>query len=151
MDRQALVALIVAAASSSALAQTVPEQVPVRRPDGSVVYPNTSGTVNAPEAVPALRPDGSVVHPNAAGIQPNAPEAVPVRRPDGSVVYPAAPDTRKRPPSVTSGESVYRAEERERTRQEAQRSASERVDQSRREREAASTSPARQIVPKAAQ
>jgi hypothetical protein len=147
MERQALVALIVAAATSAAFAQPAPEQVPVRRPDGSIVHPDTSGAAKAPEVVPAMRPDGSVVHPSAAGITPNVPEAAPVRRPDGSVVYPTAPDTRQRPPSVTSGESVYRAEERERMREEAQRAADDRVERSRREREAAATSPARQIPP----
>jgi hypothetical protein len=140
-------ALLAAFAASAAIAQTVPEQVPVKRPDGTVVYPSAAGSRQSVEAVPATRPDGSVVPPNAAGIVPNAPEAAPVRRPDGTVVYPAAPDSDQRGPSPTAADSTYRAEERERMRQDAQRSAEERIDRSRRERDAAITNPARQIPP----
>jgi hypothetical protein len=140
-------ALVAAFAASGAIAQTVPEQVPVKRPDGTVIYPSAAGSRQSVEAVPAMRPDGTVVHPNAAGIVPNAPEAVPVRRPDGTVVYPVAPDSRQRGPS----DNTYRAEERERMRQEAQRAAEERVDNSRAEREAAAARPARQIPSPAGQ
>ena len=143
--RHALTALIAAIGTSAALAQTLPEQVPTRRPDGSIIHPDTAGSAKATEPASGTRPDGSLVHPNAAGITPNVPEAVPVRRPDGSVVYPAAPDTRQRGPSSSGADSLYRAEDRERTRQETQRAAEERIDRSRREREAASSSPARQI------
>src|SRR5262245_30708282 len=103
-------ALVAAFAASGAIAQTAPEQVPVKRPDGTVIYPSAAGTQQSTEAVPTVRPDGSVVHPNAAGITPNAPEAVPVRRPDGSIVYPAAPENRQRGPSATAADSTYRAE-----------------------------------------
>jgi len=143
-NRVSQAALVAAFAASAAIAQTGPEQVPVKRPDGTIVYPSAAGSRQSVEAVPATRPDGSVVHPNAAGIVPNAPEAVPVRRPDGSVVYPAAPDS-QRGPSSTAADSTYRAEERERMRQDAQRAAEERVDRSRAEREAAISTPARQI------
>jgi hypothetical protein len=140
-------ALVAALAASGAIAQTVPEQVPVRRPDGTIIYPSAVGSQQSGEVVPAMRPDGSVVRPNAAGIVPNAPEAVPVRRPDGSVIYPAAPESRQRAPSSTAADSAYRAEERERMRQDAQRSAEERIDRSRSERDAATTNPARQVPP----
>ena len=150
-NRISQAALVAAFAASGAIAQTIPEQVPVKRPDGTIIYPSAAGSRQSVEAVPAMRPDGSVVRPNAAGITPNAPEAVPVRRPDGTVVYPAAPDSRQRGPSSTAADSTYRAEERERMRQDAQRAAEERVDKSRAEREAATARPARQIPPPAGQ
>ena len=150
-NRLSQAALVAAFAASAAVAQTTPEQVPVKRPDGTIIYPSAAGSRQSVEAVPATRPDGSVVRPNAAGISPNAPEAVPVRRPDGTVVYPAAPDSRQRGPSSTAADSTYRAEELERRRQDAQRAAEERVDRSRAEREAAAARPARQIQPPAGQ
>jgi len=146
-NRISRAAFVAALATTGAIAQTVPEQVPVKRPDGTTIYPSAAGSRQSVEAVPAVRPDGSVVRPNAAGIVPSAPEAVPVRRPDGTVVYPAAPDSGQRGPSSTAADSTYRAEERERMRQDAQRSAEERVDRSRRERDAAVTTPARQLPP----
>jgi len=140
-------ALVAAFAASGAIAQTTPEQVPVKRPDGTVIYPSGAGSRQSTEMVPATRPDGSVVRPGTAGIVPYQQEAVPARRPDGSIVYPAAPDSRQRGPSSTPVDSTSRAEELERRRQAAQRSAEERVDQSRREREAAIANPARQVSP----
>jgi hypothetical protein len=144
-SRVSKVALAGAFAASAAFGQsTIPEQAPVKRPDGSVVYPATAGSVqSAPEPAAAMRPDGTVVRPNAAGIPGTGSDPVPVRRPDGTVVYPQAPV--QRAPSISTGDS--RADERERTRQQAQQAAEERIDQSRREREAASARPARQIPP----
>lgn len=144
-SRVSKVALAGAFAASAAFGQsTIPEQAPVKRPDGSVVYPATAGSVqSAPEPAAAMRPDGSVVRPNAAGIPGTVSDPVPVRRPDGTVVYPQAPV--QRAPSISAEDS--RADERERTRQQAQQAAEERIDQSRREREAASARPARQAPP----
>ena len=143
-------ALVAAFAASGAIAQTAPEQVPVKRPDGTIIYPSAAGARQSVEAVPAMRPDGSVVLPDAAGM-PTSREAVPARRPDGTILYPAAPDSRERAPASSAADSAFRAEQRERMRQEAQRSAEERVDQSRRERDAAITTPARQIPPSTGQ
>ena len=138
-------ALAGAFVASAAFGQTLPDQVPVKRPDGSIVHPATAGSVeSAPEPAAAMRPDGTVVRPNAAGITGTVSDPVPVRRPDGSVVYPQQAPV-QRAPSISTTDS--RAEERERMRQQAQQAAEERIDQSRREREAASTSPARQIAP----
>jgi hypothetical protein len=95
--RLGLAALIAAAVTTAAVAQTLPEQVPVKRPDGTVVYPSKEG--RDPALTPAAR------------------------------------------------EAAARAEERERMRQETQQSAEERIERSRREREAALTNPARQIPP----
>ena len=146
-NRISQAAFVAALAATGAIAQTVPEQVPVKRPDGTIIYPSAAGSRQSVEPVPAMRPDGSVVRPDAAGIMPNAPEAVPVRRPDGTIVYPAAPDSRQRGPSSSAADSTYQAEERERRRQDAQRTAEERVDKSRAEREAAAARPARQLPP----
>jgi len=144
-SRVSKVALAGALAASAAFGQTtMPDQAPVKRPDGSIVHPATAGSAqSAPEPAAAMRPDGTVVRPNAAGIPGTASDPVPVRRPDGTVVHPPAPV--QRAPSISAGDS--RADERERTRQQAQQAAEERIDQSRREREAASERPARQIGP----
>jgi hypothetical protein len=140
-SRVSKVALAGAFAASAAFGQMkVPEQAPVKRPDGSIVYPAAAGSVqSAPEPAAAMRPDGTVVRPNAAGIPGSAPDPVPVRRPDGTVVYPQPPV--QHAPSISAGDN--RADERERTRQQAQQAAEDRIDQSRREREAASERPAR--------
>jgi hypothetical protein len=139
------VALAGAFAASAAFGQTtIQEQAPVKRPDGSIVHPATAGSVqSAPEPAAAMRPDGTVVRPNAAGITGTVSDPVPVRRPDGTIVYPQPPV--QHAPSISTGDS--RAEERERTRQQAQQAAEERIDQSRRERDAASERPARQVAP----
>lgn len=144
-SRVSKVALAGAFAASAAFGQTtIQEQAPVKRPDGSIVHPATAGSVqSAPEPAAAMRPDGTVVRPNAAGITGTASDPVPVRRPDGTIVYPQPPV--QRAPSISTGDS--RAEERERTRQQAQQAAEERIDQSRRERDAASERPARQVAP----
>jgi hypothetical protein len=144
-SRVSKAALAGAFAASAAFGQMmVPEQVPVKRPDGSIVYPATAGSAqSAPEAAAAMRPDGTVVRPNAAGIPGSASDPVPVRRPDGTVVLPPPPV--QRAPSISTTDS--RADERESQRQQSHQAAEERIDQSRREREAASTSPARQIGP----
>jgi hypothetical protein len=143
-SRVSKVALAGAFAASAAVGQTVPDQVPVKRPDGSIIYPAAAGSVqSAPEPAAAMRPDGTVVRPNAAGITGTVSDPVPVKRPDGTVVHPQPPV--QRAPSISTGDS--RADERERTRQQAQQAAEERIDQSRREREAASANPARQIPP----
>jgi hypothetical protein len=143
-SRVSKVALAGACAASAAVGQTVPDQVPVKRPDGSIIYPAAAGSVqSAPEPAAAMRPDGTVVRPNAAGITGTVSDPVPVKRPDGTVVHPQPPV--QRAPSISTGDS--RADERERTRQQAQQAAEERIDQSRREREAASANPARQIPP----
>ena len=146
-SRVSKVALAGALAASAAFGQTtIPDQVPVKRPDGSIVHPATAGSAQAaPESASAMRPDGTVVRPNAAGITGKASDPVPVKRPDGTVVHPQP--TVQRAPSVSAGDSTSRAEERERMRQQAQQAAEERIDQSRREREAASERPARQIGP----
>ena len=144
-SRLSKAALAGAFAASAAFGQMmVPEQAPVKRPDGSVVHPATAGSVqSAPEPAAAMRPDGTVVRPNAAGITGTVSDPVPVRRPDGTVVHPQVPV--ERTPSISTTDS--RADERERMRQQTQQSAEERIDQSRREREAASERPARQIAP----
>jgi hypothetical protein len=144
-SRVSKVALAGAFAASAAFGQpTIQEQAPVKRPDGSIVHPATAGSVqSAPEPAAAMRPDGTVVRPNAAGITGTVSDPVPVRRPDGTIVYPQPPV--QRAPSISTGDS--RAEERERTRQQAQQAAEERIDQSRRERDAASERPARQVAP----
>jgi hypothetical protein len=142
--------LIAALATSAAVAQTAPEQVPVRRPDGTIIYPATvGGTDGGKEQGTAIRPDGSIVRPNAAGASRVAPDPVPVRRPDGTVVHPVPPSGRA--PAVSAGDSMNRAEERERIRQEAQGAAERRIEQSRREREAAGTLPGRQVAPTSGQ
>ena len=142
----ARVALAGAFAASAAIAQTVPEQVPAKRPDGSVVHPDAAGS-GAAEQGSALRPDGSVVRPDAAGITRTAPDPITVRRPDGTVVH-SRPDVQ---PPRSSPATDARAEERERMRQQAQQAAEERIERSRREREAAGSSPARQVAPTSGQ
>jgi hypothetical protein len=147
-SRVSKVALAGAFAASAVFGQTVPDQVPMKRPDGTIIHPAAAGSVQtAPEPAAAVRPDGTVVRPNAAGITGTASDPVPVKRPDGTVVYPQPPV--QRAPSISAGDS--RSEERERMRQQAQQAAEERIDQSRREREAAVTSPARQIAPTSGQ
>jgi hypothetical protein len=137
-------ALAGAFVASAAFGQTTPDQVPVKRPDGTIVHPATAGSVqNAPEPATAMRPDGTAVRPNASGITGTAPDPVTVRRPDGTVVHPQP--FVQRAPSISTTDS--RADERERMRQQAQQAAEERIDQSRREREAATSNPARQIAP----
>ena len=80
---------------------------------------------------------------SAAFGQTTIPEQAPVKRPDGTVVHPQVPVQRAPSISTTDG----RADERERTRQQTQQAAEERIDQSRREREAANERPARQVAP----
>jgi hypothetical protein len=70
------------------------------------------------------------------------PEQTVVKRPDGTVIE-AVPPVEGR-----DRESEARARERERLRLEAERARQERIEQSRREREAAAANPARQIAPK---
>jgi hypothetical protein len=70
-------------------------------------------------------------------------DPVPVKRPDGTVVHPQ-PTTQRAP---SAGATDTRADERERQRQQAQQAAEERIDRSRREREAAAERPARQVAP----
>jgi hypothetical protein len=81
----------------------------------------------------------------SGAIAQTMPEQVQVKRPDGTIIVPAVPEGRE--PAATSEESATRADERERMRQEAQQAAEERVERSRREREAAVTNPARQSAP----
>ncbi len=80
----------------------------------------------------------------SGAIAQTLPEQVQVKRPDGTIIVPV-PEGRE--PAATSEESATRADERERMRQEAQQAAEERIERSRREREAAVTSPARQSAP----
>ena len=80
---------------------------------------------------------------SAAALAQTVPESVEVKRPDGTVIYPRAPDPADGP-DATQGQRAARAEELERRRLDAQRSAEERVERSRREREGAMQNPARQ-------
>jgi hypothetical protein len=110
-SRFAKVALAGAFVAAAAFGQTMPDQVPVKRPDGSVIHPATAGSAqNAPEPASAIRPDGSVVRPNAAGVTGTASDPVPVKRPDGTVVHPQP--TTQRAPSAAATDT--RADERER-------------------------------------
>jgi hypothetical protein len=74
------------------------------------------------------------------------PEQMPVKRPDGTIIYPDkdAPDPASTP---AAREAAARAEERERLRQDSQNAIEERIERSRREREAAAARPARQTPP----
>ncbi len=130
------IALLPLLAASAALAQNLPEQVPVKRTDGTIVYPNAAGSGAAEGTV--MRPDGTNVFPGAAGTGRTEPIAV--KRPDGSVVHPAIADERAPRPS-----SAVRVDERERMRKETQQSLEQRTEQNRREREAAAASPARKL------
>jgi hypothetical protein len=97
MTARVALTVLMAVATSAAVAQKLPEEAPVKRPDGTVVYPNKDG--QDPALTPAAR------------------------------------------------EAAARAEERERMRQDSQQAIEERIERSRREREAALTNPARQIPP----
>jgi hypothetical protein len=147
MTMKAMSGLAVAVFAAAAGAQTLPEQAPARRPDGTIIYPGQAGArAGAADQTPVTRPDGTVVRPGTAGVlPPGTPEAVPARRPDGSVVYPPAAVERQRAPSSAVGDSARGAEERERRRQETQQAIEERAARARREREAAASSPARQL------
>src|SRR5262245_38284706 len=82
---------------------------------------------------------------SAAALAQTAPERVEVKRPDGTVIYPRPPD----PPDgrdAAQAQRATRAEELERRRRDAQRSAEERVERSRAEREGAQN-PARETAP----
>ncbi len=114
-------ALAAAFAASAAAAQALPEEGPVKRPDGSVVRPGTESLATPVRSLP---------------------EQGPVKRPDGSVVYPPVDAGVA---AVPYGKAT--AEERERNRKASQESAQERIEQSRREREAALANPARQVPP----
>jgi hypothetical protein len=140
-----LVAILAATSAAVAQTQTLPEQVPTRRPDGTMIYPGQAGGVSGPDQSTVVRPDGSHVRPGTAGAPVGTSEAVPVRRPDGSVVYPPPATDRQRAPSSAVGDSARGADERERRRQETQQAIDERTERARREREAAATSPARQV------
>jgi hypothetical protein len=75
------------------------------------------------------------------------PEQVQAKRPDGTVIRPAAPAGDAGSTSWWLRESAARADDRERARLESQRSYDARIEQSRREREAALGNPARRIPP----
>ncbi|HKC45159.1 MAG TPA: hypothetical protein VKC64_15130 [Burkholderiales bacterium] len=82
----------------------------------------------------------------AAAAAQTVPESVEVKRPDGTVIQPRPPD----PPDArdaSQAQRATRAEELERRRADAQRSAEERVERSRAEREGAMQNPARQATP----
>ena len=122
------------------------------RADGAEQCPRSALTARRPSrrggerrggAGFGVAPDGSVVRPDAAGITRTAPDPITVRRPDGTVVH-SRPDVQ---PPQSSPATDARADERERMRQQAQQAAEERIERSRREREAAGSSPARQVAP----
>jgi len=82
---------------------------------------------------------------STAAAQTSAPQERVVTRPDGTPIAPLAGKSEAR--GWWQQESPGQAEDRERRRLEAQRSADERVEQSRRAREAALQNPARQVAP----
>jgi hypothetical protein len=84
----------------------------------------------------------------SAPLAQTLPEQVVVKRPDGTIVAPSAASSDGNT-SWWLRESSTRADERERARLDAQSGAESRVDQSRREREAARASPARNTPPTA--
>jgi len=144
--RAGLAAATLALGVSATVAQTLPEQAPARRPDGTIVYPGQAGGVSGPDQATVNRPDGSAVRSGTAGAAAG-PEAASVRRPDGSVVHPPPATERQRAPSSALGDSARGADERERRRLETQQAMEERAERARREREAAASRPARQVPP----
>ena len=139
-SRVSKMALAGAFAASAAFGQTMaPEQAPVKRPDGSIVYPATAGSAeSAPEPAAAMRPDGTVVRPNAAGITADGIGSGAGR--GDPMARSFSPRCRsQRAPSISTGtagptSANGRGSRRSRPREE-------RIDQSRREREARDLEP----------
>src|SRR5262245_4946906 len=97
--------------------------------------------IDLPRAVLAV-----TILASAAALAQTVPESVEVKRPDGTVVHPRPPD----PPEArddAQAQRAARAEELERRRLDAQRSADEHVERSRAERESAMQNPTRQRDP----
>jgi hypothetical protein len=87
----------------------------------------------------------AVAVPAFVAAQTALPEGV-VKRPDGTVVAPA-PEPERGRPEWWRRESAAEAAERERHHLESELHRQQRIDQSRRERAAAQSNPARQVAP----